>query len=145
MALIRRERSERPEWFQIEWPDMFRRMLDFDWENRWLRVEEFVDEGKQVVRVELPDIDPERDIELSVVDGVLQIRAQREAKSETRDKDRYRSEFRYGSFVRNVTLPPGVEDKDITANYKDGILEVRVPVPAEEARPPVTKIPVTRG
>ena len=145
MALIRRERSERPEWFQIEWPDMFRRMLDFDWENRWLRVEEFVDEGKQVVRVELPDIDPERDIELSVVDGVLQIRAQREAKSETRDKDGYRSEFRYGSVVRNVTLAPGVEDKDITANYKDGILEVRVPVPAEEAGPPVTKIPVTRG
>ena len=145
MALIRRERSERPEWFQVEWPDMFRRVFDLDWESRWLRVEEFVDDGMLVVRVELPDIDPERDIELSVADGVLHIRAQREEKSEKRDKDGYRSEFRYGSFVRNVTLPEGVEDGDITANYKDGILEVRVPMPAATEKPPVTKIPVARG
>lgn len=145
MALIRRERSERPEWFQVEWPDMFRRVLDLDWESRWLRVEEFVDDGMLVVRVELPDIDPERDIELSVADGVLHIRAQREEKSEKRDKHGYRSEFRYGSFVRNVTLPEGVEDGDITANYKDGILEVRVPMPADTEKPPVTKIPVARG
>jgi HSP20 family protein len=43
-----------------------------------------------------------------------------------------------------VPLPEGVRDDDITASYKDGILEVRVPMPAEE-KPPVTKVPVARG
>lgn len=145
MALIRRERPQLPDRFPFEFPDVFRRMLGPDWESGWLRVEEFVDAGTMVVRVELPDIDPERDVELSVADGALHIRAHREETSEKRDKDEYRSEFRYGSFVRSLALPKGVEDKDITANYKDGILEVRVPMPTEEAKPPVTKVPVTRG
>ena len=145
MALMRRERAERPDWFHFEVPDTFRRMLDLDWESRWLRVEEFVDDGTLVVRAELPGIDPDKDVELSVANGVLQIRAQREERSEKQDKDVYRSEFRYGSFARTVSLPEGVHEDDITASYKDGILEVRVPMPAEEAKPPVTKVPIARG
>ena len=46
----------------------------------------------------------------------------------------YRFERRYGSFQRSVTLPAGVDEKAIKANYRDGILEVRVPKP-EEAKP----------
>jgi HSP20 family protein len=145
MALIRRERVERPDWFHFEVPDMFRRMLDLDWESGWLRVEEFMDEGTLVVRAELPGIDPDKDVELSVANGVLHIRAQREEKTEKGDKEGYRSEFRYGAFVRNVSLPEGVNDDDVAATYKDGILEVRIPMPAEEAKPPVTKVPITRG
>ena len=145
MTLMRRERAERPEWFHFEMPDTFRRMLDFDWEGRWLRVEEFVDESTLVVRVELPGIDPDKDVELSVANGVLHIRAQREEASEKQEKDIYRSEFRYGSFVRTVPLPEGANEDDVTASYKDGILEVRVPMPAEEEKPPVTKVPVARG
>jgi HSP20 family protein len=145
MALIRRERVERPDWFRFEVPDMFRRTLDLDWETGWLRVEEFMDEGTLAVRVELPDIDPEKDVELSVAEGVLHIRAQREEKTEEGDTNVYRSEFRYGAFVRNVPLPEGVNIDDIAASYKDGILEIRVPMPAEEAKPPVTKVPIVRG
>lgn len=144
MALIRRERLERPEWFRFEVPDVFRRMLDLDWETRWLRVEEYVDEGTLVVRAELPDIDPNKDVELSVAGGVLHIRAQREEKTEKKDKDMYQSEFRYGSFVRNVPLPEGVKDDDITASYEDGVLEIRAPLPAGEEKPPVTKVPIAR-
>jgi HSP20 family protein len=145
MALIRRERFERPERFHFEVPDVFRRMLDLDWESGWLRVEEFVDEGTLVVRVELPDIDPDKDVELSVANGVLHIRAQREERTEKQEKDTYRSEFRYGSFVRDVRLPDGVKEDDITASYKDGVLEVRVPLPAAEEKPPVTKVPIARA
>jgi HSP20 family protein len=144
MALIRRERFD-DDWFRFEVPDMFRRMRDFDWEAGWLRVEEYVDDGTLVVRAELPDIDPDKDVELSVADGVLHIRAQREEKPEKKDKDAYRSEFRYGSFVRNVPLPEGVKEDDITASYTDGVLEVRAPMPAEEEKPPVTKVPISRG
>jgi HSP20 family protein len=142
---MRRERSDRPEWFRFEVPDMFRRMFDFDWESDWLRVEEFDDDGSLVVRAELPDIDPDKDVELSVAGGVLHIRAQRQEKSENKGKGTYRSEFRYGSFVRTVPLPEGVKEDDITASYKDGILEVRAPMATEEEKPPVTKVPISRG
>jgi HSP20 family protein len=144
MALMRRERFDFPERFRFEVPELFRRMVDFDWESGLLRVEEYVDEGTLIVRAELPDIDPEKDVELSVADGVLHIRAQREEKTEKKEKDVYRSEFRYGSFVRDVALPKGVSGDDITASYKDCILEIRAPM-AEEEKPPVTKVPMARG
>jgi HSP20 family protein len=97
-----------------------------------------------VVRAEVPDIDPEKDIELSVANGVLRISAHREEKSERKDKEVYRSEFRYGSFVRNIPLPEGTSDSDITAAYKDGILEVRVPMPEQPAAA-VKKVPISHG
>jgi HSP20 family protein len=104
---LRRERFDFPEWFRFEIPDVFRRMADLDPQTGWLRVEEYVDGDTLAVRAELPDIDPDKDVELSVANGVLHIRAQREEKTEKKDKDVYRSEFRYGSFVRNVPLPEG--------------------------------------
>jgi HSP20 family protein len=144
MALMRRERLDLPEWFRFEVPDVFRRMADLDPQSGWLRVEEYVDERTLVIRAELPDIDPEKDVELSVTNGMLQIRAQREEKTEKKDKGAYRSEFRYGSFVRSVPLPEGVDESDVTATYKDGILEIRAPMATEEGEPPVRKIPISR-
>ena len=96
------------------------------------------------VRAELPDIDPDKDVELSVVDGVLHIRAEREEKSEHKGKDSYRSEFRYGSFSRDVPLPAGCSEKDVKATYRDGVLEIRVPM-AQAPKPEPMKIPVERG
>jgi HSP20 family protein len=87
MALMRRERFDFPEWFRFEVPDVFRRMADLDPQSGWLRVEEYDDAGTLVVRAELPDIDPDKDVELSIADGVLHIRAQREEKTEKKDKD----------------------------------------------------------
>jgi HSP20 family protein len=46
---------------------------------------------------------------------------------------------------RNVPLPEGVKDEDITASYKDGILEIRAPIAREEEKPPVTNVPIARG
>jgi HSP20 family protein len=74
----------------------------------------------------------------------LHIGVQREEKSEHKGKEGYHSEFRYGTFSRSVTLPAGVTQDDVQASYQDGVLEVRVPMPAE----PVSRshrIPITRG
>lgn len=144
MSLIHRARTERLEPTRFPLPDIFRWMFDADPDTAWLRVEEFVDGGTLVVRAELPDIDPDRDVELTFEDGVLEIRARREEKSERKEKDVYRSEFRYGSFVRTVSLPEGIDADDITASYTDGILEIRVPLPAE-TKPEATKVTVKRG
>lgn len=132
----------RREWSDV--PDMIRRVFETDVEKGWLRVEEFVDAGALVVRAEMPGIDPEKDVEITVADGVLTITASREEKSEHKEKDSYRSEFRYGSFSRSVVLPAGATEEDVTAAYTDGVLEVRVPL-GEEPKPEPKKIPVTRG
>ena len=108
-----------------------------------LHLEEFLRDGTCVIRAELPGIDPDKDVEISVADGVLSLRAHREERSEDTRPDGYRSEFRYGSFQRTVRLPEGATDKDVKASYKDGILEVRVPVDASTK--PVTRIPIDRG
>jgi HSP20 family protein len=107
-----------------------------------LRVEEMRDGDDWVVRFELPGIDPERDVELTVLDGVLHIRARREDRAEHDNDTGYRTEFRYGEFVRNVMLPPGVSERDIHATYKDGILEIRIPAGKEKPEP--QKIPIMR-
>ncbi len=110
----------------------------------WLRIEEFHDGDTLVVRAELPDIDPDKDVEISSDDGVVRIHAHHEQKTEHKQKRGYHSEFRYGEFEREIALPAGAGAEDVKATYKDGILEVRIPCP-EVAEPPPTKIPVARG
>jgi HSP20 family protein len=108
-----------------------------------VRVEEFRDGNELVIRAEMPGIDPDRDLELTVANGMLHIQAVRQEKSEATDKSGYHSEFRYGSFTRNVPLPDGVKQDDIHAHYQDGILEVRAPLP-KGSKDSVMKIPVNR-
>ena len=110
-----------------------------------IKVEEVRDGDSLVVRAELPGIDPEKDVDVSIRDGALHIRAFREERSEQKEKDSYRSEFRYGSFSRTLPLPEGATADDVTASYKDGVLEVTVPVPSQPPTPPPSKIQVTRG
>ncbi len=139
-----------PDWLE-HWRPMFgRRMPELLAEMRLpdalfeesMRVEEHRDGDTIVVRVEIPGVDPEKDIEVTVDDGTLTISAEREQREETKTDDSFRSEFRYGSFRRSRSVPPGTKLEDVQATYEDGILEVRVPV-ADTAEA-VTKIPVTR-
>ena len=97
-----------------------------------IRVEDYVDNGTYTVRAELPDIDPEKDVEITVAGDILRIHAERH----TERKEGHRSEFRYGSFTRSVPLPRGVTAKDITASYDKGILSISIPLPEakEEAQ-----------
>lgn len=87
-----------------------------------IRVEDFLEKDRYVIRAELPGIDPDKDVEVSVNDGILTIVAER--REETRD--RKRSEFHYGSFSRSVTLPAGAKEDEITATFDKGMLEVTV-------------------
>jgi HSP20 family molecular chaperone IbpA len=89
-----------------------------------VRIEEYTKEGKFTIRAEIPGIDPETDIEINVEDGVLTLEGQRQEKHQSGQ----RSEFYYGRFMRSVTLPNGADEDHIKATYRDGILEVMVPV-----------------
>jgi HSP20 family protein len=111
-----------------------------------IRVEEFVDDKTLVVRAELPGVDPDKDVEITIDNGYLRIHAERQEKEEHKDKGRFRSEFRYGSFSRSIPLPDGVKEDDIKATYNDGVLEVRTPLPEDAAQPQTPKkLPITRG
>lgn len=117
----------------------------FDGGSRLMRIEEYTDDGETVIRAELPGIDPEKDVDVSVEDGMLRIRASREERSEEERPDGYHSEFRYGTLLRGLRLPDGISEDDVRATYKDGILEVRVPTPSEPEVKAPRKIAVNRA
>lgn len=131
----------------IEWPPVswqrWRRLFEVEGGHEWLRVEEFHDGDTLVVRAELPDIDPDKDVEVTTTDGVVRIHAHREQKADHKEKRGYRSEFRYGEFERDIALPHGAEAGDVKATYSNGVLEVRIPCP-EKSEPTAAKVPVTR-
>ena len=120
------------DWFD-QWPRMFdRRFPDLLGRGfmggEGMRVEQFTDGDEIVIRAEIPGVDPEKDIEVSVASGKLTIAAERQQQEESKDDRGFRSEFHYGSLRRVMTLPPGTTAEDVVAGYEDGILEVRVPV-----------------
>lgn len=127
----------------VDIPEPVRRFLEGDLDS-WLRVEEYREDNTLVVKAEVPGINPEDDVDITLVGNQLSIGVRREEKSEHKDKEGYHSEFRYGTFSRSVTLPTGVTQDDVHAAYRDGVLEVRVPLP-EEPVPGSRKIPITRG
>jgi HSP20 family molecular chaperone IbpA len=92
---------------------------------RMMRLEdEMTKDGRYEVRAEIPGVDPAKDVDITVHEGRLTIKAERTEKTETSG----RSEFSYGSFARTVTLPQGADEDDVKATYDKGILTVSVGV-----------------
>ncbi|MGN6609667.1 MAG: Hsp20/alpha crystallin family protein [Jatrophihabitans sp.] len=110
-----------------------------------VQVEEYLEGDTCVIRAELPGIDPDKDVEVTIQDGVLHLMAERNERAEDKRPDGYRTEFRYGSFRRSIPLPDGASEKDIKATYADGILEVRLPVVQPVAATQPITVPVNRG
>jgi HSP20 family protein len=67
-------------------------------------------------------VDPEKDIDVTMSSGVLTIKAEKHEAME----GKHRSEFRYGTFVRSISLPEGADEEHIQATYDNGVLEVTV-------------------
>ncbi|MFC5993760.1 Hsp20/alpha crystallin family protein [Pseudonocardia hispaniensis] len=120
--------------------------LGWDWPGEDLiRVDEYRDGNTQVIRAELPGIDPDKDVEITVRDGVLRIRAERHFEEKTEETGYRRHELRHGVLSRTLPLSEGASESDITARYKDGILEIRVPVVEPSAGAEPTKIKITKA
>ena len=127
-----------------EWARMmpFRPMLFPRWweAGDLIRVEEYREDGTLVIHADLPGIDPEKDVELTVSHGMLHIEAERRQEEKVEEKGYVRRELRYGSLSRSLPLPEGVTGADITATYQAGVLEIRVPEPKRE---PIKKIAIS--
>ncbi|HET9764469.1 MAG TPA: Hsp20/alpha crystallin family protein [Casimicrobiaceae bacterium] len=91
-------------------------------------------EEEYLVKVDLPGVKAD-DVNVEVNDNVLSISGSRAA-DETGQSQLV--ERPYGSFVRTLTLPQGVDSDSIEAGYRDGVLELRIPKPAEQKPKKIT-------
>ncbi len=106
----------------------------------WPSLEVQEKDGAYRISAELPGLD-EKDVEVSVQNGVLTIRG--EKKAETDDKERQYSERYYGRFERRLTLGELDEEK-ITASFDNGVLTITAPKsPKAEAQ--AKRIPISTG
>ncbi len=103
------------------------------------RVEEVAQDDRYVIRAELPGLDPDRDIEVSVEGRTLTIQAERRQE----DSGPSRSEFHYGSLTRLLRLPARVDAKDVAARYEKGVLEVSVPL--REVKPAGSRVAIEKA
>jgi HSP20 family protein len=84
----------------------------------YIRPEDYVEDDSYVLRAEMPGVDPEKDVEIELVDDVLTMSYER--KEEKRERNH--EEFRCGSFECAVRLPRGTVKDKITAQYDVGVL-----------------------
>ena len=92
------------------------------------------------VNIELPGVD-EKDVHVSVSDGILVIKGEKRQAHEEKDENRYFSERSYGAFQRSFALPKGTDESKLEANMHNGVLSVTVP---KTACTPARKIDVKK-
>jgi len=107
-------------------------------------VEAFVRDGHYVVRAELPGL-TDKDVTVEIRGDVLTLTGERKAESEVSRDGHYESERRYGTFLRALTLPEGAKGDAATAAFKNGVLEVTVPMATVTPPPDVRKVEVKPG
>ena len=88
--------------------------------------EVFSKDNHLFIRVALPGIE-QKDIDLSVENNLLKLKAERKQHSEVKEQDWYAKSFRYGHFEQSWTLPKTADPDEVSAEFKNGVLEIRVP------------------
>ena len=88
------------------------------------------DEGEYVVRADLPGV-TDQDVHIELQDDVLTISGESKSEHRERKNGYYRVERASGRFSRALTLPEGVDPQGVRAHFSNGVLEVRIPKPAE--------------
>lgn len=91
------------------------------------------DDKEYVIKAEIPEMKKE-DIKVNVNEDVLTISGERKYEKEEKGKKYHRVERAYGSFMRSFTLPEDTDGSKVSAEYKDGVLKVRLPK-SEKAKP----------
>lgn len=108
---------------------------------RWIpSTDVYQREGRLVVQVDLPGMARE-DIRVTLEEGALVIRGERKTETEVAEESYHRRERRYGGFLRRVPLSFEVKPEEVQASFKDGVLEVSLPLP-QEVRPAARQIEV---
>jgi HSP20 family protein len=87
-------------------------------------------ESAYELAVEVPGVS-EKDLDVSVKNGVLTVKGEKKSEREEKKKDYLRTERSYGSYFRAMALPEDADESQITAHYADGVLRIAVPKSAD--------------
>lgn len=109
----------------------------------WLPPVDIYQNGEHeiVLKAELPGVKRE-DIELKVENNTLTLRGERKREQEVQQENYHRVERFYGSFSRSFSLPSTVNTEAVSAEFKDGVLTVKLPA-REEAKPRQIQVKVS--
>ena len=99
------------------------------------------DDKEYLIKADLPDVKKE-DVKLTVQDDVMSISGERKYEKEEKGKKYHRIERAYGSFMRSFTLPEDADGSKVSAEYKDGVLNVHLPK-SEKAKPKSIEVKVS--
>jgi len=145
MALVRWDPIRELDSLQSDMNRLFDRFFEGRTANgnrRWIPAMDLLEtEDHLVLRGDLPGL-TEDDIDIEIKDNVLTVSGERNAEGEERSEGYYRVERAFGSFSRSLTLPQGVDVGQVEANFDKGVLEVRIPKPAD-AKP--TRVQIGKG
>jgi HSP20 family protein len=102
--------------------------------RRWVPAMDLVETDEHLVlRADLPGLTKD-DVNIDIKDGVLTVSGERKSEHEEKSEGYYRMERAFGGFSRSLSLPEGIDAERVTADFADGVLEVRIPKP-EERKP----------
>lgn len=125
--------------------DLFRHFFTYGGQDRpqplmnWApSLEVFEQDGKYIVRADLPGVNPQ-EVELSVVNDTLVLKGERKRSHQVNEKNYQYSETAYGRFERRLALPSAIDREKISARFEHGVLEIAVPLPASAT---ARKVPI---
>jgi HSP20 family protein len=122
--------------------DVYLRDEDIAQRGNWVPpVDIFETAGRDlVIKVELPDVNRE-DVEVTVENNTLTLRGEKKLPADVKEEQFRRVERRYGTFTRSFTLPNTVDSGKVSAEFKNGVLTVKLPF-KEEAKPRTINVEV---
>src|SRR5579875_3342495 len=121
---LERWRREMDREFSRHFGRLFHDLEPADLEAPYLpAIESYVKDGNLVIRADVPGLEP-KDIELNV----LAIKGERKQQEQVKQEEYIRRETVYGSFERRLTLPEEVDAQQIKASFKNGVVEIAMPV-----------------
>lgn len=113
---------------KLGWPNLRRETFTT---TEWAPKVDIVETDKEyTIKAELPEVNKE-DVKVNIENGELTISGERKQEKEEKDKKFHRIERYYGSFMRSFTLPDNVDEANIKATYKDGMLNLSLPKSAQ--------------
>lgn len=121
--------------FMPEWEDLFPRV------NYWPNMDVYREGEDLIFKMEVPEMKPD-EINISLNDGYIMINGHHEHEAKEEGKEYYRKERYVGSFTRELPLPKEVNDADVHATMKHGVLEIRIAGAGREVQA-ARKIPIS--
>lgn len=129
------------------WPQMWEPLRSFGARvGDWLSpaAEASADGKSYTIRIELPGVS-EKDVDISVVGGVVTVKGEKTENREEKGETWYFSERQYGAFSRSFRLPGDADDSAVKADLKDGVLVISVPQKPQTADEGTKKVTINKG